>query len=120
MTDTVLDMTIVDELLELSDDGDPELLLDLIEMFLEDGPTKVRAVSEGLSSQDFEKLQQAAHSLKGSAGNLGAHDLQETCDQLQSVSQNHDLNKVRELANDLETHFTRARAALEALRQEYS
>jgi hypothetical protein len=46
--DQILDMSVVEELLSFSDDGDPELLLDLIRMFLEDGPSKVQAVTEGL------------------------------------------------------------------------
>jgi hypothetical protein len=39
MMDTVLDMSVVEELLSFADDGDPELVLDLIQMFLDDGPT---------------------------------------------------------------------------------
>ena len=34
----VLDMSVIEELLALSGDGDPELLLDLISIFLDDGP----------------------------------------------------------------------------------
>ncbi len=63
----VLDMSVVEELLSFSDDGDPELLLDLIQMFLDDGPSKVAAVMEGLAAGDFEKMERAAHSLKGQA-----------------------------------------------------
>ena len=70
--DNVLDHTVLDELLSFADDGDPELLVDLIQMFLEDGPSKVAAVSQGLAIGDFDMAERAAHSLKGSSGNLGA------------------------------------------------
>ena len=116
----VLDMQIVDELLSLSDDGDPELLLDLINLFLGDGPAKIQSVLQGLASQDFDQVERAAHSLKGSAGNLGARLLQNTCEQLQLAARGSRLSEARQLAPALETHFRDARAALVALRNRYA
>ena len=40
----VINMEVVDELLSLSEDGDPELLVDLIQMYLEDGPRKLEEI----------------------------------------------------------------------------
>jgi HPt (histidine-containing phosphotransfer) domain-containing protein len=116
----VLDMSVVDELLSLTDDGDPELLLDLIGMFLDDGPHKVQAVESGLADRDFEKMERAAHSLKGSSGNLGARFVQETCEQLQLATRRQDLERSRLLAPQLQQHFAEARLALENLRRKYS
>jgi HPt (histidine-containing phosphotransfer) domain-containing protein len=116
----VLDMQIVDELLSLTDDGDPELLLDLINLFLGDGPAKIQSVLQGLAGQDLDQVERAAHSLKGSAGNLGARLLQNTCEQLQLAARGSRLAEVRQLAPALETQFRDARAALEALRNRYS
>jgi two-component system, sensor histidine kinase and response regulator len=116
----VLDMQIVDELLSLTDDGDPELLIDLINLFLGDGPAKVQSVLHGLACQDLEQVERAAHSLKGSAGNLGARLLQDTCEQLQLAARGHRFNEVRQLAPTLEAGFADARAALEALRKRYT
>lgn len=116
----VIDQSVVDELLSLCEDGDPELLLDLIGMFLEDGPAKVSAVVEGLEEQDFDKMERASHSLKGSAGNLGAVALQETCEQIQNASRSHELSAVSGLSTQLRAQFDQAVAALEGLRQQYS
>lgn len=117
--DQILDMTVVEELLSFADDGDPELLVDLIRMFLEDGPSKVRAVTDGLLAGDFEKMERAAHSLKGSSGNLGARLLQETCEQMQVAARNHKLDQVRTLAGELVANYATAEAALRNLHATY-
>lgn len=118
--DQVLDMSVVDELLSFSDDGDPELLLDLIQMFLDDGPEKVRAVHEGLQAGDFEKMERAAHSLKGSSGNLGARRLQNTCEKMQIATRNHDLPTSANLTPQLAADYAEVERALLELRQRYA
>ena len=116
----VIDMAVIEELLSLCEDGDPELLLDLIGIFLDDGPAKVQAVIDGVDSGDIEKVERAAHSLKGSSGNLGATFLQEVCEQLQECGRNKDLNAARTVAPQLESAFAEAQGALDALRSRYS
>lgn len=116
----VLDMAVVDELLSLTDDGDPELLLDLIQLFLADGPVKIEAVVHGLAERDFDKMERAAHSLKGSSGNLGAHLLQHCCEQMQLATRRHDLAASRELAPLIQSRFEEACAALRSLRDRFS
>jgi HPt (histidine-containing phosphotransfer) domain-containing protein len=111
----ILDMSMVEELLSFADEGDPELLLDLIRMFLDDGPTKVHSVSEGLKNGDFDQMERAAHSLKGSSGNLGARALQETCELLQVAARQHRLEELRRLAPDLSRHYAQAERALREL-----
>lgn len=115
----VLEMSVVEELLSLSEDGDPELLLDLIELFLDDGPGKIEAVIDGLEQQDFEKMERAAHTLKGSSGNLGAQMLQETCELLQLATGRRDLATSQELAPVVQTQFDEACQALRGLRQRF-
>ncbi|MBX3462570.1 MAG: Hpt domain-containing protein [Planctomycetes bacterium] len=117
--DQVLDMSVVEELLSLSDDGDPELLLDLIQMFLDDGPAKVQAVHEGLATGDFDKVERAAHSLKGSSGNLGARLVQDTCERIQLSSRARRFDESRDLAGRLRDQFAAAETALRHLHDAY-
>lgn len=112
-------MSVVEELLSISDDGDPELLLDLIQMFLGDGPAKIAAVTEGLANGDFEKAERAAHSLKGSSGNLGARLLQQSCEEMQVATRYHRLDESRKLAPLLSQHFRDAEVALRKLLATY-
>jgi len=115
----VLDMAVVEELLSLTDDRNPELLLDLIQMFLDDGPRKVDAVLQGLRAGDFEQMERAAHSLKGSSGHLGAHLLQDVCEQIQVTSNKRDPALASRLAQQLTARFAEAQRALRALQQRY-
>lgn len=115
----VLDMTVVEELLSISDDGDPELLLDLIQMFLDDGPAKVQSVTEALAVGDFDQAERAAHSLKGSSGNLGARMLQAVCERLQLSTRQRALEESRRLAPELEHRYAEAEAALRRLLRSY-
>lgn len=117
--DPVLDMSVVEELLSFSDDGDPELVVDLIQMFLEDGPSKVAAVTEGLAAGDFDKAERAAHSLKGSSGNLGARLLQNACEEMQLATRYHKLEESRRLSPMLSQRFVEAEAALRKLLATY-
>jgi HPt (histidine-containing phosphotransfer) domain-containing protein len=116
----VLDMSFVEELLSLTADRDPELLLDLIEMFLGDAPGKVRAVREGIAKGDFDLVEGAAHSLKGSSGNLGAHRLQATCELLQQACRTNDTRRVEGLVATAEEDLQAAMEALQGLQSRYS
>lgn len=115
----VLDMSVVEELLSFADDGDPELLLDLIQMFLDDGPSKVAAVTNGLAAGDFDQAERAAHSLKGSSGNLGARLLQNVCEELQISTRQHQLDESRRLAPQLVSKFAEAEVELRKLLKTY-
>tara|TARA_R110002072_G_scaffold302499_1_gene485883 strand:+ start:43520 stop:43879 length:360 start_codon:yes stop_codon:yes gene_type:complete len=117
--DNVLDHAVLDELLSFADDGDPELLVDLIQMFLEDGPSKVEAVSQGLAVGDFDMAERAAHSLKGSSGNLGAKIVQEICEQLQISTRAHELETSRKLAPMLKENYAVAEDALKQVLAQY-
>ncbi len=115
-----LDKNVLDELLSFASDGDPDLLLDLIQMFLDDSPSKVSAVREGLETGDFEKAERAAHSLKASSGNLGARIVQDICEQLQVLTRGRKMNESLELAPRLEQSYAAAASELQKLRAVYA
>jgi HPt (histidine-containing phosphotransfer) domain-containing protein len=115
-----LDKNVLDELLSFASDGDPDLLLDLIQMFLDDSPSKVSAVREGLEAGDFEKAERAAHSLKASSGNLGARIVQDICEQLQVLTRGRKMNESLELAPRLEQSYAAAASELQKLRAVYA
>ncbi len=119
MTEAI-NMEVVEELLSLSEHGDPELLVDLIQMYLSDSPQKLAEISEGLATQDYERVEKAAHSLKGSAGNLGAYLVQHDCEQLQIASRQHELESVRSSVEELQDHFQQAEVALQQLLEQYT
>lgn len=116
----VLNQDVVDELLALSEDGDPELLVDLIQMFLADGPAKVAAIRSGIGEQDWDGVERAAHSLKGSAGNLGASRVLADCENLQLACRQNRVAEIGSYADSLAGNFAEATSALQALLRRYS
>jgi len=58
--------------------GDQALLRELVGIFVDDGPRRLEALREAMKAADVQQLEQVAHSLKGSAANLGAARLQES------------------------------------------
>jgi HPt (histidine-containing phosphotransfer) domain-containing protein len=112
-------MDVIQELLDLGDGGDPELLIDLIEMFLEDSPQKMAAIGEGLETGDWEMVERAAHSLKGSSGNLGAIRLQAYAELFQLASREEGPEKLLGEFDELRERFTEARQALHDILSEH-
>src|SRR5687767_12622450 len=115
-----INMAVVEELLALSDDGDPSLLVDLIQMFLDDAPTKVGLIKSGLTKSDLQQIERAAHSLKGSAGNLGAVHLQQLCDDLQRASRGAQAGELAALVGQLDGPLAAALQELRALLTQHS
>ena len=62
---------------------DPEALPGLVALFLEDLPDRVADLQRARDSRDLAALKAAAHTLKGSASNMGARRLADACRQLE-------------------------------------
>jgi CheY-like chemotaxis protein len=58
--------------------GDPEILRQLMAMFLEQGTARMASVEEALALGDGHKLEHDAHALKGTAATLGMPKLRDT------------------------------------------
>lgn len=108
----VLDPTILGELLDLGGEEDREFVVELVDLFLRDAPAKVEAIVEGAMAGDLERVERAAHSLKGSAGNLGAIALQRLAETLQNAGRTGDRSTVVSAAPRIESVFGEARTAL--------
>jgi HPt (histidine-containing phosphotransfer) domain-containing protein len=55
--------------------ADPEMLLEIIGLFIEDCPKQLDAVRAGLAAGDGAAIYRAAHTLKGSVGNFQAQEI---------------------------------------------
>ncbi len=120
MTASTINMDVVQELLDLCEEGDTSLVSELIEIFLEDGPERVRTTLEAVASDDMDAVERATHSLKGSSGNLGATYLMETAEEMQTASRRGDSERVKQLAPELEARFAAAEDALKNLLVQYT
>ncbi len=66
--------------------GRPALLIKLLRSMLGHAPEVVRGLKAAHAAQDFAMLTLNAHSLKSSAGNLGAQELAELCGRLEAAA----------------------------------
>jgi CheY-like chemotaxis protein len=65
--------------------GDDELMTDVIRVFLEDLPVRLAAIEAAVASRNAKALREAAHALKGAAGNLSADRLFEAAGVLERI-----------------------------------
>lgn len=101
------------------EDRAAQQLLDRIRAFLLDGPDRVELILAAVRDQDFARVEQGALELQDTAGDLGAFELQTTCERLQSAGTLHDLTAVRDLGAALRHDFEEAFGALGDLLQTY-
>ena len=91
----------------------PDVLKELIELFLEDVPPQLKVLREAEEREDAHGVVRTAHILEGSCGNLGAVRIAAICAGLEEIGRSGDLTAVPELISRLEEEFGRVRAALE-------
>ena len=93
--------------------GGDELVVKMLNLFLEHGPERVEQIRSGIESGTLEEAQRGAHSLKSSAGNLGARRLQAGAAEMEGLAGEGDLKGVQALLPELGTAFRDARSSLE-------
>ena len=77
--DRAIDPEIIQGLRELGGEDEPELLVELIGIFLEDAPQRMKDITEGLAHGDLGRIERGAHTLKSSSANIGALGLSDLC-----------------------------------------
>lgn len=63
--------------------GDRRLLRELVGVFVEEAPGRLAELKRGAAARDATTVERVAHSLKGSAGLLGAASLLAACAELE-------------------------------------
>jgi signal transduction histidine kinase/CheY-like chemotaxis protein len=82
--------------------GNNALLNKILESFLNDGPKSLTALAKALEENNAPNTQLHAHSLKGSAGNVGALKLQNIAKELEEAAKNKNLAHVQERIEECE------------------
>lgn len=82
-------------------DGDREFLKGLLEMFVSDCPERLLRLADALGQGDWETVAQEAHTLKGTAGNLGFDRMRELAKELQETAKEGDKERAEELLEEL-------------------
>ncbi|MFM7103338.1 MAG: response regulator, partial [Verrucomicrobiota bacterium] len=96
--------------------GDPAALGELVELFLVDAPRRVAALAAACGGRDREAARVAAHTLKGSAGNLGARRLAARAAEAEVAAREGAWGMLDRLLPGLEDCLAEARPRFEAAR----
>jgi two-component system, sensor histidine kinase and response regulator len=116
ITAPVLDPAVLAGLRELNSPDEPDIVVLLIDMFLPNAETLFAQMRAGIAARNPGELEIAAHSLKGSASNLGATELTRLCKQLEHAAHAGQFDQADQQLSAIEYEFVRVRAALEAER----
>lgn len=109
----VIDLSAFAALRELQEPGEPDPVVELGGLFLQDTPPRLEAIQRALEGGDSAGLREAAHSLKGSANNLGARRLAAVCARLETAARQNDLPAAGRLVPQVDTEFQQVRFLLE-------
>ncbi len=112
----VLDLAVIDELRELGGEEDPQLLFELIELFLEDAPARLAEMEEALDAQNLDGMRRAAHTLKSSSANMGAVMFSQLCKDLELAARESDASGFRETHASCHSAYQAFEAELRRLR----
>ena len=85
-----------------------------IRIFLSHTPTLVAALSEAVSSQDAQVLFRTAHTLKGSASNLGAGPLAALSKELEAMGRAGAIQDAEEYVEKIKAEYARVSSTLES------
>jgi len=99
-------------------DNDPQLLKDLVDLFLEECPRLLEEIRVALDKKDAKAAARGAHSLKSSTSNLAARLASEAALRLESLAQAGDWVHAESGLQELECQLVRLKPALRAVQEE--
>jgi HPt (histidine-containing phosphotransfer) domain-containing protein len=108
----VIDRRVLDKLSALRPLGEPDLALEVIDLFLSDVPQRLDALRDSLARSDLPTVARIAHSLKGSAGHLGAKLLATLCTRLEHKARSNTPFNTHFAITSIEEELGRVREAL--------
>ena len=104
-----IDRSVLESIRALESEDDPNIVVDLIAIYLEDSASRVSEINRTVTIGDPVLIERAAHALRGSSANVGARALAALCAKLERSPG----SAAAQLAARIELKFENVRAALE-------
>ncbi len=93
-------------------EGDEETIAIVLKTFLKDAPKQIELLKAALEAKDAKAVRRQAHSLKGAAGNVGAHALRELSLQAENAGETGDMTTVDQVVLGMEQAFVELKSIL--------
>jgi PAS domain S-box-containing protein len=116
-SNTLLDQTAIQRLMDIGKSTDPGFLQQVLEMFMRQAPADIEIIRNALDSGDFSSMWKAAHKLKGTSLNIGALRLSEICRDIEKKGRNLETSGLYGLCMQLEADYKATVAELKELFQ---
>lgn len=111
----VLDPAVIQNLRQLTVPGEPDVLNEVFKMFLQEAPPRIERLRNAWATGNIEEVYRTAHSLKGSAGNIGARAMFAVCKDLDEIGRSGNLAPAGPLVDALGVEFARVEAEIHRL-----
>jgi len=102
---TSLNQKVIEDLRALESSGCPGFLAELIDLFLKEASRHLADLRNSFAAREARPFERAAHTLKGSSGNLGAQAMARLCGELQDIGRAADWARAAEFLPQLEAEF---------------
>lgn len=113
-SEPLVDPDVIATLRELGGSGDPGLLVEVIDLFLQDADAHVGSLRRALEQGDLKLLERTAHTLKSSSANVGALSFSRLCFEIEKLGRASSSEGLAELVERVQRRYPDVRAALEA------
>jgi two-component system sensor histidine kinase/response regulator len=111
-SDSPLDETVLDNIIALQQEGMPDILGELIEIYLKESENLIQTLSHSMEDNDAEGMARSAHSLKSSSGNMGAMALAELCKDMEVNGRRQMTDHAVDDYNQIIAEYQRVQSAL--------
>jgi HPt (histidine-containing phosphotransfer) domain-containing protein len=112
-----LDEAVLDRLRRLTGPGEPDVLDEVLDIFRRDVPARLMRLAQAATGRDLATVERMAHSIKGSAANIGAGSLQQSSARLEQAARGADLGAVAEALPAVQAEMARVLDAIEQMKQ---
>ncbi len=109
----VLDASQIADLVAL-DKGKGAVFAQFVDLFVSGGGERIAQLRRHSESGDTVALADAAHALRGAAGNVGAVRLSGLCERIELAAKGQDIGAARDIVALLDAEYAATRAALVA------
>jgi HPt (histidine-containing phosphotransfer) domain-containing protein len=115
VSDQPLDAAALDRLRQLNVPGEPDVLTEVLDLFCRDVPPRLSRLAAAADAGDMAAAERVAHSIKGSAANIGARALQEASRVVEDAARRGDIVGVQANVPAVHTELARVIGAIEEM-----
>ncbi len=108
----VIDQAVLEELKEMAE-GDYEMVVEIIDCYLEETPILLDEISQAVAQEQAELLRKSAHTMKSSSASVGATKLSQLCKELEFIGRRETTEGADVILSQAKAEYERVENALQ-------